>query len=1253
MANKFLTDIELDAGLKDNSNGLGTSGQVLSSTGTGVSWIDSTSDVAERIEVTVKNVSGAQLAKGTVVHAAPTATPPSGNVIEVIAADYDTASAMPAIGVLNETINNEAEGAAVMMGAVSGIDTDSFNIGDELYVGNNGTFTSSKPTATNQLIQKMAVVIKKHASNGLIKVFGAGRSNDVPNLVDRDFVVNAPFYINEYLYHYNDVDTYIRFLDDRIDLRAGNLSFIDLREGASPIGYFNVSNNDIDLQVRGTTNNNLIRTNAGTDRVGIGGSPNYLLDVHLGTTNSMRLVSTDDTAQIIMSDDDTTAYIGVRNSTMYMSFTGGTQTDGFYIDSSGNGTFAGNISLDNTKYIYWDNNNSVGISYVKSGGNLNLIIDSNNNTSNAYFVIEKDTQTAGSGTELFKIEENANATFAGDITLTGGGTIQTNVSTGGEDIDIKAAGEVRITIDSNQNSGDDQYFKVMKHVGSELFTVKETGTATFSGHINMGGQVGTWIESNAFSDSVGWNSSHGVYIGSNVGSSSTYVYGNGKFYDGTQHQTIFHDGYHPNADKWTTARTLTVNLSGQADGSGSVSWDGSGNAVLNITNMTVDDDALDDNYVTIDTTQTITGAKTFTAGSVSLRNNAAGDGTVIGDLKFETTAAEGTDDRIGIIRLRNQNGGSTTRGGKMSLYTRAANSSAFNETRFESDGQWYFPANVHIPSGRLEITNSTTSPLLNLHNTSNGSGASIQFSDQTDESQKGYITFYHADGSSQGGGASFHFTSNQGSDAPILVVGDTTNSSRIVVKSAENTAEVDYGFVDDQNTGMYRSGADAVGLVAGGSRKLNVNSGGVTVNNGHLFIPQYMYHDGDTNTRFEFQSDQIFLRTGGTDRLLLNNNEARFQGPVTGPNIGRNNDDEILFAITEQDTSASIRRKFGNEALSALTKVDDSTAPADGCFQLTDTFYNITIPEYFKVDDDMEFTFEVWVKFVSGTDTDQRLYAGASFYDSSKTYLGNTQRYWGESGEQIDANTKSDGNWYHFSGTLGPSRGTSAGNFPTSAEWMKLILLLNYSSNANTVRYCGLKFYKSGGKNNKMFTSIYRKAIGSEAASSHSTWLGRTVMDTSGNLYTPEKLIHADDTDTYIRFATNEHSFYAGGTERMAITGDVHVQGTTDLNINGTSRRLNFTAGTGTVRTTTANDLILATNSAERFKLYAAGNARFTNQQNGSSRIELYNNRQDASNVGVYGLHAYNSVEVANINFYRGGGGDTGYTKIQANQIIV
>jgi hypothetical protein len=193
MSQKFKSQIDAEQGIKisnelyDGSAEAGSSGQVLSSTGTGTQWIDSNSETAERIEVTVKNVSGGSLAKGVVVHAAPTATPPSGNVIEVIEADANDAAKMPAIGVLNETIADEAEGAAVMFGAVSGIDTSSFTIGDELYVSETaGEFTATKPTAFNSQVQKIAVVIKSHASNGLIKVFGAGRANDVPNRVDRD-----------------------------------------------------------------------------------------------------------------------------------------------------------------------------------------------------------------------------------------------------------------------------------------------------------------------------------------------------------------------------------------------------------------------------------------------------------------------------------------------------------------------------------------------------------------------------------------------------------------------------------------------------------------------------------------------------------------------------------------------------------------------------------------------------------------------------------------------------------------------------------------------------------------------------------------------------------------------------------------------------------------------------------------------------------------------------------------------------------
>ena len=48
-------------------------------------------------------------------------------------------------------------------------------------------------------------------------------------------------------------------------------------------------------------------------------------------------------------------------------------------------------------------------------------------------------------------------------------------------------------------------------------------------------------------------------------------------------------------------------------------------------------------------------------------------------------------------------------------------------------------------------------------------------------SQVGDITFYHSDGSSQGGGASWHFVSEPDT---VLVVGSSSVNGRFVAKSA-------------------------------------------------------------------------------------------------------------------------------------------------------------------------------------------------------------------------------------------------------------------------------------------------------------------------------------------------------------------------------------------------------------------------------------------------------------------------------------
>ena len=63
---------------------------------------------------------------------------------------------------------------------------------------------------------------------------------------------------------------------------------------------------------------------------------------------------------------------------------------------------------------------------------------------------------------------------------------------------------------------------------------------------------------------------------------------------------VFADNYHPNADKWTTARTLSLT----GDVTGSVSWDGSGNASLSTT--VADDSHSHSNYIRSDADDNVT-----------------------------------------------------------------------------------------------------------------------------------------------------------------------------------------------------------------------------------------------------------------------------------------------------------------------------------------------------------------------------------------------------------------------------------------------------------------------------------------------------------------------------------------------------------------------------------------------------------------------------------------------------------------------
>src|SRR6056300_64874 len=88
---------------------------------------------------------------------------------------------MPAAYVLDQQLTADEEGYGIALGFINGVNTSTFDEGDEVYVGTSGGYTNVKPTGNSNKIQKLGNVIKS-AVNGSGVITGAGRSNDVPNI---------------------------------------------------------------------------------------------------------------------------------------------------------------------------------------------------------------------------------------------------------------------------------------------------------------------------------------------------------------------------------------------------------------------------------------------------------------------------------------------------------------------------------------------------------------------------------------------------------------------------------------------------------------------------------------------------------------------------------------------------------------------------------------------------------------------------------------------------------------------------------------------------------------------------------------------------------------------------------------------------------------------------------------------------------------------------------------------------------------
>jgi hypothetical protein len=122
--------------------------------------------IAGNFYVHVRNASGGALAAGTAVYA--TGSVGDTDRIRVAACDPTDPLKMPAIGVLETTLANNGDGDAVILGELRPFNSNSYQLGDQLYVGAGGALVATIPASGE--VQQVGSVVRVNVNTGTILV---------------------------------------------------------------------------------------------------------------------------------------------------------------------------------------------------------------------------------------------------------------------------------------------------------------------------------------------------------------------------------------------------------------------------------------------------------------------------------------------------------------------------------------------------------------------------------------------------------------------------------------------------------------------------------------------------------------------------------------------------------------------------------------------------------------------------------------------------------------------------------------------------------------------------------------------------------------------------------------------------------------------------------------------------------------------------------------------------------------------------
>jgi hypothetical protein len=502
MPSRFLNNIRINDEYTLPSSD-GSANQVITTDGAGqLSFVDQSTinaGKAEHIVIYAKNTSGSQIDKGTPVYI--TGTVGATDTVQIAPADAGNASHMPAVGLLDDTLINNAFGYVITGGFMDNITTDPIDgatpsSNDTVYVKVGGGLTLTKPTGPTGLIQNVAKVGKVSGGNsGSLIVSSILRTNDVPNLPtgkiwvgDGNTIVSDTVYLDE--------------TNGRMGIGTTSPSAkLEVNGDIAVSGDNKVYSEGDTLTLRaGGASGTYLMVDDTVGGVGIGTtSIGYALDVNGDVRASSNLYL----GSYVYHNGDTNTYFGFPTNDTYAVRTNG--SDILYINSSGD-VGIGTTSPDRRLHVQ---DSAIVITKLEGTNQGSLLDLVNSNAIQTYNGLRFTQGTTGKmaithiadGTTKGYVQIGNNWAAGSEILVVDGRTSNVGIGTTspGARLEVKSAGPDTFFADFISSTGSGSA-KIYENSNSHplLYMADATGTTTvvlnssgvsylISGNIIIGG----------------------------------------------------------------------------------------------------------------------------------------------------------------------------------------------------------------------------------------------------------------------------------------------------------------------------------------------------------------------------------------------------------------------------------------------------------------------------------------------------------------------------------------------------------------------------------------------------------------------------------------------------------------------------------------------------------------------------------------------------------------------------------------------